>query len=143
MEINRSNHRRCSIKKLRNFRNILLVGRFLNPLLCKGSYCLPPPFSNFCPFAHFVALFLWLNGWSRWIWCVIFYLITSIDTFSGLVPLYHKEYGVCFMTQGVSLLRSTTWRGFLLILWFDITHANSNKQHIQVSIDWHTHINIY
>ena len=62
----------------------------LTPCFMKTPlYCLPPSFSNFVqpsppsphpssllppiPFltAHCVVLFLWLNGWSRHIWCAI------------------------------------------------------------------------
>ena len=31
--------------------------------------------------------------------------------------------------QGVSLLSSNTWHGFLLVLWFDITHAHKKQRH--------------
>ena len=37
--------------------------------------------------------------------------------------------------------------GFLLVLWFDITHTNTHThedtQHTQGPVNWHAHINIY
>ena len=62
-----------------------MVGRrFLNPLFYKDPlYCLPSFFKSCLPPPPFpspptstftilcVVLFLWLNGWSRHIWCII------------------------------------------------------------------------
>ena len=46
-------------------------------------------------------LFLWLNGWSHHIWCVI--LLNDIMDLhmSSLGTLYQKHLDVCFMEQGV------------------------------------------
>ena len=44
------------------------------------------PFFKFCPTPSrtlFVALFVWLNGWSRHIWCVIFLMTLWIYTFTS------------------------------------------------------------
>ena len=50
---------------------------------------------------------------------------------------------MCFMQQGVGLLRSNIWRGFLLVLWFDTIKTNKDTQHTQGPIEWQTHTNIY
>ena len=54
---------------------------------------------------------------------------------------------VHFLCNKVSSLRSDTWCSFLLVLWFDITHTNTNThtdtQHTQGPVDQHTHVNKY
>ena len=36
---------------------------------------------------------------------------------------------MCYMQQDVSLLRFSTWRGFLLVLSFDITNIMTHRTH--------------
>ena len=66
---------------------LLIGGGLLTPLFYGDPpplYCLPPHFkilsnhpfsvaSNSTLTAPFVVLFLWLNGWSRHIWCSVLY----------------------------------------------------------------------
>ena len=95
----------------------------------------PPPF--------FVALFLWLNGSSSHIWCFIL-LNNFMDLHMvSLGTLVSQGPWVCFMQQGISLLRSNTWHVFLLVLWFDITHKNKDTQQTEGPIDWISKIHWY
>ena len=60
-----------------------------------------------------------------------FYSTPPLSLHAEPCTLYHKDLVVCFMQQGVSLLRSDIWRDFLLVLWFDIIQTNKGTQHIQ------------
>ena len=111
------------------------------------NFSTPPP-SMSCPTltptAHSVVLFLWLNGWSHYIWCAIL-LKDIIDVhMSSLMTLMHV---LC--NKASSLQRSDTGCGFSLVLWFDLLlthkhrHTHKDTQHTQGSVDGHTHINIY
>ena len=104
-----------------------------------------PPFSNFAqlhspslllpspkPTALSVALFLQLNRWLRYNW----FGILLNDTMDLYMLSLRK-----FVSEG-------PWCVSLLVLWFDITHTNT-QTHTQTystlcgPVDWHTHINIY
>ena len=76
---------------------------------------------------YFMKILLNVNGWlCHIIRCVIFYSMTLwIYICQALAPSYHKDLAVCFMQQGINLLRSDTGIVFLLVLWFDITHAQT------------------
>ena len=86
----------------------------LTPCFMKTPlYCVPPSFSNFVqpsppsphpssllppiPFltAHCVVLFLWLNGWSRHIWCAI--LRNDMD-----VHMSHHRTLICVLCNKAS-----------------------------------------
>ena len=59
-----------------------------------------------------IGLFLWPNRWTHHNYVVLFNYIIWIYTCQAFVPLYHKDYIVCFMLQGASSLRSNTWNVF-------------------------------
>ena len=119
-------------------------------------YCLLP-FFKFCPTpqplpcrfqsptltAFSVVLILLLNGGPRYIWCAI--LLNDIKDLH-IEPRYlstRRTLMCVLLNKASSLLRSDTWCGFLLVLWFDITHRHKDTQHTQGPVDWHTHTNIY
>ena len=95
------------------------------------------------PTALFVALFLWLNWWSRNIWCYFtywYYGSTHIEPCyistrrTLLLVLYNKVSRCWGLTHNV------------VFCWYSdlIPHRLKNKdtQHTQGPIDWHTHINL-
>ena len=101
-----------------------------------------PPFSVFSQLHSptstiFVALLLSVNVWSYHIWYVI---LLNDMTDKHLLSL---DILVPFMQQVIKCvvgLTQMTW--FLLALWFDITHTQTNNiQYIKGPRDWH--INIY
>ena len=98
------------------------------------------PFASNPTTAHSVVLFLWLNGWSRDIWCASFLNDVMDVQMSSFRTLMHV---LCHKVS--SLLRPDTWCGFLLVLWFDNTHTTKHKhtQHTQWPVDQHIHVNIY
>ena len=77
---------------------------------------------------YFRCFLLWLNLWTQIFWTLALW--------------YQQHLAVCFMQQGVKFtkgLTGMTW--FLLVLWFEITHANA--QDTIGPIYWCTLINIY
>ena len=79
-----------------------------------------PPFSvasNPHPTALSVVWFIWLNGWSRHIWCAI--LLNDMNVhMSSLRAL------ICVLCNKMSILLRSDTCVFLLVPWFDITHKN-------------------
>ena len=124
------------------------------PLYCPPSLFQilsnPPSLSNPnpTPTTHFVFFFLWLNGWSRHIWCAILLDDVMDIHMSSLRTLVHV---LC--SKATNLLNSDKWCGFLLVLSFDLsqthlhthTYKNTHRERhtTQRSVDWHTHINTY
>ena len=87
-----------------------------------------------------VVLFLWLNRWSRHIWCAIV-LNDNIDL--HMSSLSTRRTLMCVFCNNVSsLLSSDTYCGFY---WYSdlISHTHKHTQHTQGSVDCRTHINIY
>ena len=93
------------------------------------------------------ALLLWLNGWSSYIWCVI--LVNDImDLFMSSLGTLVPEGPCCVFYATRRQVRSDTSCGFLLVLWFNITHTRTHaRTHTYKAnrglIDWHTQVNIY
>ena len=99
---------------------------------------LPPPPPTHTPPHHLqrptatvlsIFLFLWLNGWSRHIWCDILHneiMTTWIYTCCALVHEYQKDLDVYFMQNGVKVTEVRHIMRFLLVLWFGITQTNTN-----------------
>ena len=130
------------------------------PIVCRPTlYCLHPYF-QFClthalpplpsqlqcppPTVSSVDLFLWLNGWSCHIRCVIL-LNDNMDLhMSSLGTFDQKDLDVCFMQQGVKFTELWhMWFFTRTLIWY---HAHTNTQtHTAHSgaVDWHTHINMY
>ena len=124
------------------------------PLFYKDPlYCLPHLFSKYCqlpnpckpqyPLALFATFFLWLNGWSRHIWCVILLNDNMNLQMLSLDTLVLQEPCGAFYPTWYLFTWSNTWPGFHLILWFDIIYTDEDAQKTQGLIDWHTHTNIY
>ena len=86
------------------------------------KFCPPPPISSICCLVSLTE-------------CVkvpdllLYLMILWICTCRALAPRYHKDLVVCFLQQGVCLLRSNIRRVFLLVLWFDITHIQRYTAH--------------
>ena len=116
--------------------NFCSINRVSNHLLYEDPslFCLAPVFkfyptpfpvaSNFHPHCSFCCFVFWLNGWLHHIWCAI--LLNDIMDLN----IYQKDPVVCLMQQDVKFTEvSDTQCGFLLVLWFNITHtyAQTNK----------------
>ena len=93
-------------------------------------YCLPPlPFFQFCPTPPPLLFLLscffgWMSDHATF--DVLFYLmITWIYTCRALVLQYQKDLDVCFLQQGIKFTEVWHIMCFLLVLWFDITHTNT------------------
>ena len=82
----------------------------------------------------FVALFLWLNGWFRHIWC---YFTWWHYGYIHAEPWYlstTRTLQCVFMQHGVSLMRSSnTWHGFLLYL-ISHTHTQTKTQNTHTRV---------
>ena len=102
------------------------------PILWRPNYIVPP-FSNFVQpeslslllptptsTVHSVVLFRWLNEWLHHIWRATLVNHTIDVHMSTLRTLM---WVLCIKAS--SLLRCDTWCFFLLVLWFDITHAST------------------
>ena len=129
------------------------------PIVCRPTlYCLHPYF-QFClthPLPHSPVnsnahppLFLRLTCFFGWMgdhatFDVLFYLmIIWIYTCQALAPLTRRTLMCVLCNKASSLLRPGTC-GFLLVLWFDITHTQTQTHTVHSgAVDWHTHINIY
>ena len=90
-----------------------------------------------------VVLFLWLNGWSRHIWCAIL-LNDSMD-------LHMSSYGT-IVSEGpwcvfCAIRHQVYWSltHNVVFYWFSdlISHTQKYREHTQGPVDWHTHIHIY
>ena len=109
-----------------------IVGKgFLTPLHCLSPFLRvwqsPLPHTSFKPSLLFV-FFDWKGDYETS--DVSFYLMTLwIYRCRTLVPYYQKYHVVCFTQQGVSLLKSNTCRGFLLVLCFDIKNTQTHDTH--------------
>ena len=57
--------------------------------------------------------------------------------------LYYKGLAVLYMQQSITLLRANAWHGFLLVLWFDITHTNKDMFNTYRSQQTDTPLEIY
>ena len=102
-------------------------------------YCLPLKFYPTPSPALFVALFLWLNEWSRHIWCIILYYGSA-----HVQPWYLSTTRtlwcvLCYKTPVYwGLTHNMVFSSTLI--WY---HTHKHTQHVQGPIDWSTHINIY
>ena len=117
---------------------------FLTPYFIKALSILPtpPPTSPHLKFAQLsfpilsiiqpsplFCSFISLTEWVIGPYLTCFILLNDMDLHkSSSGTLYHKDLALCFM-QGVSLLRSNAWSGFLLALWFDITQPQTKTSH--------------
>ena len=87
----------------------------------------------------FVALFLWLNGWSCHIWWVFYLIIVWIYRYQTWVPWYQKDFAVSFMQQGIKFTEVWHKCGFFASTLIGcLTHSLKGTQHTQESRDWHT-----
>ena len=116
----------------------------LLPSIFKFCQVTPPPsLPTSTSTALFVVLFLWLNRLSCHIW-FIFYFSTHVEP--GDLCTRRTLLSI-FCNKVSSLLRSDTWWGFLLILWFIITHTqthtHNDKAHSDANRLTHSYINIY
>ena len=118
----------------------------------KTPYIAYPPFLNFCPLPlpchlQLPSLLLFLLscffGWmdDRTKFDVPFYLMIL-----WITHVEHWYFGtrrtlMCASCNKASSLVRSDICVFLMVLWFNITHKDT--QHTQGSVDWHTHINIY
>ena len=138
-------------------KSLYIVGRgVLTPLVYEDPlYCLPTPFSNFAQapptFWSSLAplpLFFLLSCFFGWVGDHTFdelsYLMMIwIYTCWALVPYYQKDLDVCFMQQ----VRGQVYWGLtcdVVFYWYSdlISHTNkqTNTQHTQGPVGWHTHI---
>ena len=101
-------------------------------------YCHPHPFSSFVPppptsqspltstpTVLSVVLFLWLNVWSHHIWCAILHNENMDLHTPSLVTLVPEGTWCVFYATRCKVYWALTQCGFLLVLWFDITHTNT------------------
>ena len=88
-----------------------------------------------------VALFLWLNGWSRHIWCAIL-LNDNMDLLqmSNLGTLNQKDLDVCLMQQGLKF--PEVWHIMVFftcsLIWYHArtyTHTTPHTEHTSHSGD--------
>ena len=89
-----------------------------------------PATPNPTPSLLSVVLFLWLNRWSRHIWCAIV-LNDNIDL--HMSSLSTRRTLMCVFCNNVSSLLSSDILWFLLVLWFDITYTQTHTTHPGVS----------
>ena len=84
-----------------------------------------PPFLQLPPPLFFLlSCFFWLNKWSCHVWCAILLngdMNLHISSLGTLVPK-----GDWFVFYATILLRSNAECGFLLVLWFSITHMQTH-----------------
>ena len=111
-------------------KSLYIVGRgVLTPYFMKiPLYCLPSLFSNFVhllplsptpsPTVLSVVLFLWLTGWSYYIWCAILLNVIMDLHMLSLGTLHQKDLDMCFMLQGIKF--TELW----LIMWFFTSTLN-------------------
>ena len=111
------------------------------------KFCYPPP-PNLHPTstALFVALFLWLYGWSRHIWCAILLNDIMDPRISSLGTLVVPERPCCvfYATRRQLYFWQITWIFAWTLIWYH-THTPKQKKdthHTQGSIDCQSHINI-
>ena len=81
-----------------------------------------------------VVLFLWLNGWSQHIWCAILLndnMDLNMSSLGTLVP--ERPWCVFFATR-IQVYWGLTQCGFLLVIWFDITHTNTHYTRVSKHI---------
>ena len=85
-----------------------------------------PPTSH-CSFCcHLSCFFGWMGDHATF--DVLFYLMDPHTLSLG--TLAPEDLDVCFMQQGVKFTEVwyIMWCGFLLVLWFDITHTQTQTQ---------------
>ena len=121
--------------------------RVLTPYFMKTPvYCQPFPLSppTPTPTVLSVVLFLWLNGWSRHIWCAVLlnHIMDLWSMYGSNKPSNfsnQKDLDVCSMQQGVKFTEVWLIMRFFTgtLIWY-CTHT----QHTQGPVDWHSHINI-
>ena len=105
-------------------------------ILWRSSYILLKP--------PFCVLFLWLDGCSYHIWCVVsFNDIMDLDMSSvgTLVPDDLPWFTSC--VKCIEIWHMRYFAGTLI--WYHThkyTHTHKDTQHTPVPIDWHIHINI-
>ena len=115
-----------------------LVTRLATPTFDHAHSPKPPP-----EMAIAIVLFLWLNGWSRHIWCAILLNGIWIYTCRALIPSYQKDLDVCFFATRRKVYWGLTHN--LFFCWYSalISHRHRNTKHSEGWVDWHTHINTY
>ena len=99
------------------------------PTLTLPCHLQPPP-----PTVLSVFLFLWLNGWSQHIWCAILLndnMDLNMSSLGTLVP--ERPWCVFFATR-IQVYWGLTQCGFLLVIWFDITHTNTHYTRVSKHI---------
>ena len=129
----------------------------------KTPCCLPPlpPFSNFVQHSPptslsppiptstvlSVVLFLWLNGWSHYIWCAILFNdnmdLVRMSSLGALVPEgpWHVFYATRYQVYwGLTCNVVFYWYSDLILHTY--THTQTHAEHTQGPVDWHTHVNI-
>ena len=130
-------------------KSLYLVGRWVLTLLFyeEPPYIAYYLFFKFCPtLPHFRVT---SSPYSHCSFCCPVCLIScailrndNMDLhMSSLVTLVPEVPSCILCNKAPSLLRSDTC-GFLLVLWFDITHTK-HTQHTRGPVNLHTHINIY
>ena len=115
-----------------------LVTRLATPTFDHAHSPKPPP-----EMAIAIVLFLWLNGWSRHIWCAIL-LKDNMDLHrSSLGTLIPEGPWRVFYAK-----RSQVYWGLthnVVFYWYSdlISQTYKHTRHTQGQADWHTHINVY
>ena len=111
------------------------------------SPCIAFPLSPFfkfgpLPTALFLALFLWLNVWSRQIYCFLLNVMDlNLSILHTLVPaapicvFYGTRNQIYRSFDTYNIVSATT------LIWYHITYKHT--QDTQGPIDWHTCRNIY
>ena len=100
-----------------------------------------PPTSNLTLLSVF--LFLWLNGWSRHIWCAIIRNENMDPQMSSLVILVPEGLWCEFCATRRQVYWGLTHAVFTgSLIWYH-THTQTNTQHTRGPVDRHTHIDIY
>ena len=98
---------------------VVIVGRGFLTYFMKICWYSLPHFFRFCPHTPLLFLLPCLFDWMGdcTISDVIFYLMTLwIYICWAFVPYYHKDLALLFRQQGTTLLRSSVWGKFLLVL---------------------------
>ena len=90
------------------------------------------PFASNSTTAYSVVLFLWLNGWSRHIWCATF-----LDDIKNVQMLSFRTLMHVLYKKVSSLLRPETWCSFC---WYAdlISHTQTGTTHLGASRPTHS-----
>ena len=107
-------------------------------------YCLPPLFTTHTdipadtpiPPPLFVALFLWLNGWSRHIWCfILLNEIMDLHMLSLGILAPQRPCSVLYATRfQITTVKHMTWFFASTLIWYHThtrTHARTHTHTAQ------------